>query len=149
VKHLFLYWLPVLLWMSVIFSFSTDAGATRHTSRFIGPLLRWFHPGISDQGVRGVQSVVRKTAHLAEYGVLAVLLWRARRKPVRGDTQPWLRSDALFALGLAVLFAVTDEWHQSFVPSRQGQLSDVLLDSCGAALGLLALWLAGRWRKDW
>jgi VanZ family protein len=149
VKHLVLYWLPVVLWMSVIFSFSTDAGATRNTSRFIGPLLRWFDPTISDQSIHAVQLGVRKTAHLAEYAVLAVLLWRARRKPSRADPRPWRRSDALFALGIAVLFAVTDEWHQSFVPSRQGQLTDVLVDSGGAALGLLVLWMAGRWRKDW
>jgi VanZ family protein len=149
VKSFALYWLPVLLWMSVIFGFSTDAGATRNTSRFIGPFLRWLHPEVSDETIHAVQLVIRKLAHLTEYAVLAVLFWRARRKPIRGDAGPWRWVDAFVAFGLAVLFAVSDEWHQSFVPSRQGQVTDVLIDSGGAALGLIALWIVGRWHKDW
>ena len=55
---------------------------------------------------------------------------------------------ALVALfGLAALYAVTDEFHQTFVPSRQGQIVDVFIDSLGAALGLFAVWMAVRWRK--
>jgi VanZ family protein len=143
------YWLPVVLWMSVIFGFSTEAGAPRHTSRIIGPLLRWFNPEISDEAIREVKLVVRKTAHLTEYAILALLVWRARRQPVRGKRRPWRRADAFFAFAIAALFAVTDEWHQSFVPSREGKFLDVLIDSTGAALGLIACWSFGRWRKFW
>lgn len=143
------YWLPLLIWMALIFSISTDAGSTRHTSRFIGPILRWLIPGISDEAVGAVQLSVRKTAHMVEYGVLAVLAWRARRKPVRADPRPWRRSEALFALSVAALFALSDEWHQSFIPSRQGQVTDVLIDTLGAGLGLWMLWGWGRYRKRW
>lgn len=135
--------------MSVIFGFSTDAGAPRNTSRFLGPLLRWLNPDISDDAIRSVQFVVRKTAHLTEYAILALLVWRARRQPFRGDTRPWKRADALVAFTVAALFAATDEWHQSFVPSREGQLIDVVIDSTGAALGLFAFWIFGRWRRWW
>jgi VanZ family protein len=143
------YWLPLFVWMVVIFGFSTDAGSTRHTSRFIGPTLRWLFPDISDESIRVVQLVVRKTAHMVEYGVLALLAWRAHRRPFPGDTRLWRRSEAGLALGMATLFAISDEWHQSYVPSRQGQLTDVLIDMIGATLGLLTLWSWGRYRKRW
>jgi VanZ family protein len=135
--------------MFLIFGFSTDAGSTRHTSRFIGPFLRWLIPDISDEGIRGVQLVVRKTAHMVEYAILAYLAWRARRQPVRGDTRPWRRSEALFAIAVAAAFAITDEWHQSFVPSRQGQVTDVLIDTSGAVLAMWVLWRWGRHQKRW
>lgn len=135
--------------MSLMFGMSTEAGSTRHTSRFIRPLLRWFNPNVSDETIRSIQLGIRKTAHIAEYAVLSFLLWRARRKPVRGDRRPWSRSDALFAFAIAVLFAASDEWHQSFVPSREAHFRDILFDSSGAALGLLAVWGVGRWRKAW
>ena len=148
-RSFLLYWLPVILWMSLIFGMSTDVGAPRHTSRFLRPILRWFNPNVSDETIRSIQLGIRKAAHVTEYAVLSLLVWRARRKPVRGDSRPWNRADALFAFAIAVLFAISDEWHQSFVPSREGHLRDVLFDSSGAALGLLAAWGFGRWRRVW
>ena len=143
------YWLPVILWMGVIFGMSTNAGAPNKTSRLIGPIVRWLVPGVSDEAVGRVVFGVRKAAHVTEYALLAALCWRARRQPVRGDARPWRWTDAAFALALAAVFAASDEWHQSFVPSRQASGWDVLLDSGGAALGLLIIWRLGRWRKSW
>ena len=135
--------------MSLIFGFSTQAGSTRHTSRIIGPLLRWINPNVTDATINQVQYVIRKGAHMTEYAILAALLWRARRQPVRGDTRPWQWSEAGFALSLAIAFAASDEFHQSFVPSREGRVGDVFIDSAGAALGVGSLWLVGRWRRKW
>lgn len=143
------YWLPVLIWMAIIFGMSTGAGASRNTSRIIGPILRWFNPDIPDETISAIQLVIRKCAHFVEYGILALLLWRARRKPFRGDERPWKRSEALFAFTFAVAFALTDEWHQSFVPSREGALRDVFIDASGAAAALWAAWFAGRRLKKW
>jgi VanZ family protein len=53
----------------------------------------------------------------------------------------------LFAFAASTLYAITDEFHQSFVPNRQGHLADVLIDSSGAALGLAGIWLFSRWRN--
>jgi len=135
--------------MALIFGLSTKAGASNNTSRIIGPIIRWLVPGISDEAVGRIVFSIHKTSHVAEYAVLAALCWRARRQPVRGDTRPWHRSEAAFALAVAAAFAASDEWHQSFVPARQGSWWDVLLDSCGAALALLFIWRWGRWRKRW
>lgn len=143
------YWLPVLLWCAVIFGFSTDAGSTQRTSRILRPILRWLNPNISDEAIRRVQFGVRKTAHVAEYAVLALLFWRALRKPARNDGRPWNWREAGLAIAFVVAFAISDEVHQRFVPSRQAQVSDVFVDSLGAALGLLALRAYGRWRGRW
>ena len=106
-------------------------------------------PGLSDEAVGKVVFAVRKAAHVSEYAVLALLSWRARRKPVRHQKRPWRWSEAGFALVVAVLFAATDEWHQTFVPTREGSPRDVLIDAGGATLALVALWRLGRWRKHW
>ena len=42
----------------------------------------------------------------------------------------------MLAYGLTVIYAVSDEIHQAFVPGRSAQLSDVCIDACGAAIGL-------------
>ena len=135
--------------MAVIFGMSTKAGAPNNTSRIIGPIVRWLVPDISDEALGRIVFGVRKTSHVTEYAVLALLCWRARRQPARGVVRPWRWPDAAFAFAVAVVFAASDEWHQSFVPKRQGSGWDVLLDSCGAVLGLLVLWRLGRWRKRW
>jgi VanZ family protein len=135
--------------MSLIFGFSTDVGSSKRTSRILGPVLRWLVPDISDAAISKVQLVVRKGGHVTEYAVLALLVWRARRQPRVGVRQPWNPRHATFAFAFAVTFAITDEWHQSTVPSREGQVSDVLIDSVGAGFGLAALWLTGRKFKRW
>jgi VanZ family protein len=79
------YWLPVVLWMLLIFGFSTKAGAPNNTSRIIGPIVRWLVPGITDEALGRVVFGARKTAHVAEYAVLALLCWRARRQTTVGQ----------------------------------------------------------------
>ena len=105
-------WLPVLAWMGVIFYFSSIPDLR---SPFEWDLL------------------YRKLAHAAEYLVLAVLSARA----LRGSG---LSRAACLVLGflIAAGYAVTDEYHQSFVPGRTASTRDVLIDSTGALLGALA-----------
>ena len=93
--------------------------------------------------------LVRKCAHLTEYAVLALLLWRALRKPMKNDPRPWIWREARLALLIVALYAASDEFHQSFVPTRTAQVSDVFIDTAGGAASLLALWIIGRWRKHW
>ena len=145
----FKYWLPVVLWMGLIFSASTDVMSSRRTSRIIGPLLRWLNPNVSDETIRAVQIVVRKGGHVAEYSVLAALLWRARRKPIKNDPRPWSWREAALVVFYSGLYAATDEFHQWFIPSRGASVWDALLDMLGAALGLLLLWRLGRTRRQW
>src|SRR5216117_3059911 len=108
----FKYWLPVVLWMGLIFGGSTDLLSSHRTSRILVPLLRWLNPNISDETIRAVQTIVRKGGHVAEYSVLAVLLWRARRKPFKNDPRPWSWREAARAVLYSGLYAATDEFHQ-------------------------------------
>jgi len=148
--------------MMVIFSASSDAMSSGNTSRIIGPIVRWLIPGISEPALRRVVFIVRKTAHVTEYAVLALLLWWAwhktasraserhsRAAPGTRLTAAWRWSEALIVLTFTFLYAGSDELHQYFVPTREARFGDVLLDTSGAALGLLFIWLVGRWRNCW
>ena len=137
----------MLVWMAVIFAASSDRMSYEHSSRIVGPLAHWLFPHLSDEAYHGVVVHVRKYAHLAGYAVLAILLWRAWRKPAQPGCAPWRWSDAGFVLTFAALYAVSDEIHQTVVPSRVASVRDVLLDTTGAALALLFLWGLTRLRK--
>lgn len=129
--------MPVLIWMFVIFTASTDLMSAEHTSRFIGPFLRWLAPEISAASVLAVQFFVRKGAHVTEYAILAGLLLRALR-PSTSKTA--LRAVA-WSFGIAAIYAGLDEFHQSFVVSRTASVHDVMIDACGAALGITIYWM--------
>jgi len=160
-RAFFIYWIPILIWMAVIFSASSDRMSFSHSSRIIAPILHWLFPHMSDQSVHAVVFAVRKAAHVTEYAILALLVWRAFRKPnatrlsnfdacaSKFDRIPWSWAQAVSALLFVALYATTDEIHQAFVPTRQGSVWDVLLDTLGGAFGLLFLWILGRWRKHW
>jgi VanZ family protein len=143
------YWLPALIWMALIFSASSDANSSEHSSRIIAPLLHWLFPRMPDDTMYLIVLLVRKCAHLTEYAVFALLLWRALRKPVKNDPRPWIWPEAGLALAIIFLYAASDEFHQIFVPTRTAQVSDVFIDTAGGAASLLALWIIGRWRKHW
>jgi len=133
--------------MALIFSASSDRLSFRHSSRIIGPIVRWLFPHLSDHAVRNIVFGVRKGAHMTEYGILALLLWRPLRKPVQSQAHVWHWPAAGFVLSLVALYAASDEFHQRFVPSREASVWDVLLDILGAVLALLALRRFGRWQK--
>jgi VanZ family protein len=135
--------------MGTIFSASSDRMSFSHSSRIVAPILHWLFPQISDQSVYAVIMAVRKAAHVTEYAILGLLVWRALRKPNAANGRPWLWFHASFALLFVALYATSDEIHQAFVPTRQASIWDVLLDTLGGAFGLLFLWRFGRWRKYW
>ena len=93
------------------------------------PALEMFTPG-PPEGL--LNAVFKKTAHVLMYGALAVGLHRAFS--LRPRTWP-------FALLIALLYGISDEWHQSFVPGREPAARDVAFDVLGASL---ALWLHQR-----
>ena len=143
------YWLLPLLWMSLIFVGSADTQSYEHSSRIIVPLLHWLFPHMSETHVELIHHIFRKCAHLGEYSVLAIILWRAVRKPVRNDPRPWSWRHAAIAVFIVFAYASTDEFHQIFVPGRTPLVTDVLIDTSGAVIGMLALWAVGRVLNWW
>jgi VanZ family protein len=137
-RFLIKYWLPVLVWMGLIFTGSADASSGSHISRLVAPVVRWLFPHISEQALDTVVLCTRKCGHLGEYAVLAILLWRALGKRPGNEPAPRRWPVAALALLLAALYAASDEFHQTFVPTRTGSVLDVLLDTFGAMLGLAA-----------
>ncbi|HEX4668122.1 MAG TPA: VanZ family protein [Chthoniobacterales bacterium] len=125
-------WLPVFLWMALMFVGSTDLMSAEHTSRFLAPFLRWLDPHISRATIAEIHLALRKAAHVMEYAILTGLLCRALRGMINGF---WPRAAVAFLP--AMIFAAADEFHQRFVPSRNGSIYDVLVDYGGAVLGIL------------
>jgi VanZ family protein len=122
-----------MVWMGLIFIGSTDVLSAEHTSRFLIPFLRWFDPQISWGAIIVAQTVVRKLGHLTEYAILAALLWHALRGTQWSSKMSLLLTVAWVA---CAIFAASDEFHQSFVPSRTPAVHDVMIDVCGAFIGL-------------
>jgi VanZ family protein len=114
-------WTPVVAWAIIIFVFSTSYFSADNTSKFIDPILRFLMPGASAATIVLAHGFVRKAAHFTNY---AILFWLLVSGPLRG--RPY------FAFGLCVFYALLDEGHQLFVPSRGPSLYDVALDSTGA-----------------
>ncbi len=134
-KSFLKFWLPVLAWLAVTFIGSTNVMSVEQTSRFIVPFLLWLKPGMTQQNIWVIIVFMRHCAHVGEYAVLALLMWRALCWGISVSMRmPTLCGVVL--LGCA-LFAASDEFHQMFVKSRTPSVRDVLLDVTGASLGLL------------
>lgn len=147
-----------LFWMALIFFFSSQPAddSARESGKIAQGLLVVFknlynnHPPafITDIVLKG-DHFVRKSGHFIEYfifGSLMISLIR-RLKPLRlfqplRPNQP-LRPHRPFLLSLLIcfLYAASDEFHQLFVPGRAGMISDVLLDTAAAFVGILIAYL--------
>jgi VanZ family protein len=103
-----LLWAPPLALMGVIFALSAQ-------------------PDLSS-GLGTFDVILRKLAHMAEYGLLLFLLWRPLRELAAG------RSALVAAFVIGIAYAASDEWHQSFVEGRHGTPVDVGIDAVGMAL---------------
>lgn len=136
------YWLPPLIWMAAMFGFSTDAFSADNTGSRLAWLLHLIFPTITDSQYQTVHFVVRKTAHFTEYGFLALLWFRAFWA---GSTHKWQWRWACQAFVIIAVWALLDEWHQTFTQNRTGSIYDSLLDMSGGLTALLALWL---WRRQ-
>ncbi len=138
------YWLPVVIWLSVIFIGSTDVMSAEQTSRFIAPFLRWLKPDIAPETIAQIHLAIRKLGHLTEYAILAMLFLRALRRGARNLA----RSHIVISWILSSFFAATDEFHQSYIATRTASAADVLIDMIGAAVGLLIFVTLSRgWAK--
>jgi VanZ family protein len=135
--------LPVLLWLAFIFSMSTGAGASTHTNSFVDAFLAryfpsWFHR-LTPPECDAIHYYIRKSAHVFEYAVLGGLMLRALRR-----NKAHVRRAFAVAWLLSTCYAATDEFHQSFVPGRTPKVTDVMLDSAGAAFGIGLMMLLAR-----
>jgi VanZ family protein len=143
-KEVLKVWIAAGLWLVVIAIESTSMLSAANTGRFLYPILHYLF-GITPAQFRIWHIVIRKGGHVVGYFILSVLLFRAWRLtlPV-GRLQVWAMRWAAAAFFMSALVASLDEWHQSFLPSRTGRVTDVLLDSSAALLALVFMY----WRRN-
>jgi len=108
-------------------------------------ILPYLFPALSEEAFLLIHMFLRKAAHVTEYFVLGLLLFRA----LRGGSGPsWNRRWSFFSLVGVVLWAAIDELHQSFVPARTASIVDVGIDITGGILAQIVVLQAYRHRKQ-
>lgn len=127
---------PLILWIGVIFLLSSSQGSMSETSRIIRPILEFLFPAATPETIGFYHGMIRKLAHFAEYAVLGLLAFRAFVRS-RFQNRPFVVS-----ILLALVIAVIDETGQSFNAERTGSAVDVLIDVAGACCAIAVLWLA-------
>ena len=140
---IFISWALVISWMALIFYLS--AQHAERSADLSGGITEWVNEVIENVApaaefqIDEISFFVRKNAHFFAYMLLSILTLNAvRRSGGRGLVS------MVVALVISVLYAISDEVHQLFVPGRSGQVSDVLLDSAGALVGILLYALTSR-----
>jgi VanZ family protein len=147
------YWLPPVIWMGVVFGFSTDHFSGAQTGSVFDEVVSRLFPGFAPEWIDRAHLLTRKMGHLTEYAILAILWARGFRgkgggRARRDDQQLFLRRHAAWILILVSFYAGLDEWHQSWTDHRTGSVWDVLLDTVGGLGGLLLWWIWLGWRPS-
>lgn len=128
-------WLFVLIWMGIIFYFSSQvSGSSDHLSQgVVKRIYQFVYKGsrtLSKTELDAYNHMLRKIAHFTFYMIMGVFASNAMYH-LRVKKRYWI----LVSMLICVLFAMSDEFHQVFVPGRVPLITDVLIDSCGALLG--------------
>ena len=125
---------PLVLWMALIFWGSTGELSGANTSWIVRPLLLWLFPNLDEAGINFGHLMMRKAGHLIEYAILGLLAARA----FAGASHAFLRRKWFYlALLLVILYSLSDEFHQSFVPSRGASIYDSFIDMTGGLTAIL------------
>jgi len=149
IKYKFLPWIPAIVWMVLIFSLSaqpateSDGFSKSITELIIETIGRILPLDLETSTTADLVSqfnhIVRKMAHFSAYLVLGSLVTNALFKSgIRGYKA------FFYSMMICVLYAISDEFHQLFVPGRGGQIKDVLIDSSGALVGIIICNLASK-----
>ncbi len=137
-KHISVSLILLILLMIGIFCLSAQPAdeSTLTSSRFCRLAARLmfsnyqsYDSALQKQIVEGLTHIVRKAAHFTEYALMGFLWYLLLRKK---------RLNLLLSVGATAFYAASDELHQKFVAGRSGQISDVILDTCGGCCGVLA-----------
>lgn len=112
-KRLVYYWLPALIWMGLIFILSS-------------------RPRIVLSPDNTINFIIFKFLHMVEYSILYFLLFRGFNSLSKKNFT--FKEKLLFPLLIAIFYAVTDEIHQTFIPTREGRIRDVVIDALGISI---------------
>lgn len=144
-KHIVKVWIAAGLWLVVIAIESTAYLSSDYTGRYLYPLFHFLF-GMDREQFKFWHHVIRKAGHFVGYFTLSVLLFRAWKATLRLPPQ-WAWRWAGMAWFMSAFVASMDEWHQSFIPTRTGVFSDVVLDSTAALVAQIAIFYYWRIRS--
>jgi VanZ family protein len=131
--------LLLILWMGVIFNYSSDNGKTSSTKseRLIIKTVEFFKKEKLTEEERidllnRYSKPIRKLAHMTCYFILAVLAFFLLHQLYGLEPKT-----IIYTIIFCIIYAITDEIHQLFVPDRSGEILDVIIDTTGAILSLI------------
>ena len=137
--------LATLAWAALVFYLSTERFGSDFSESLIAHALTVLRISVSPRTFHILDVLLRKAAHITEYGVLASLVYGsfAEEQPFR-----WRFRQAIWCIGIVGLYSLSDEFHQRFVPGRNASLVDCGIDIAGAAIALIIIFEARRlfWR---
>jgi len=139
-------WFFVVVWMMVIFYLSHQPAteSSRFSLSIAGWLMNFFFVMIPGDfiSIDQLHFYLRKSAHFIAYFILGVLVLRAF---VNSGVRGW--KSVVYAFLVSFAYAISDEFHQLFVPGRAAQVRDVLIDGSGAFCGILLARSLGKLKK--
>lgn len=137
-KKKLILWILIFVWMITIFMFSAQTGdeSSELSQGFLRTFILRFTPdNISEDIVNMMEYIIRKCAHMTEYAVFGILVFY-QIKLYRLFEKEWNR--IVMAVICVMIYASTDEIHQLFVGGRSGRFTDVLIDTAGGFIGIMA-----------
>jgi len=144
-KKLLLYLLIIPAYLLMIYLLSHQTGHTSNEisqgiiRRIIGKLFDITGKELTYDMLDTINYLFRKFLHFTEYMILAMLFYCMLKNLPLG-----IQKRLVFSVLPAVIYSVSDEFHQLFVPNRTGQISDIIIDSSGALIGALLMYLLER-----
>jgi VanZ family protein len=135
---------PLIIWAVLIFIGSSNLLSASNTSNYLVRPLQWLFPGAGAGTLAVIHFILRKAGHFTEYAILALLAARA----FRTSSRELLREGWFWvSLVLIALYALSDEYHQSFISTRTASIYDSLIDTAGGLTALIVVWLFERRRS--
>ncbi|MBU5467322.1 VanZ family protein [Virgibacillus sp. MSJ-26] len=142
----FASWIAVILWMALIFYLSHQPSSVSSglSSGLLMSILNRVEGIIPFEGLDmgTLHHLFRKSAHFIAYLILGMLCFNALKK-----SYPHAVKSATLAFLICVLYAISDETHQLFIPGRSGEVRDVFIDSLGSITGISIYYMIAQLKK--
>ncbi len=143
-------WLLIILWMAVIYRFSAEEGTvsggrSKNIAKAVQQTVKLLPDSLKSgrQGVNTIEFVIRKSGHVLEYFVLSLLILTAIAR-----NKKYKKLAYILAFLIPMIYAILDEYHQTFIPWRDGKLSDVFIDGAGVVLGIFTYTIVVHIRRN-
>src|ERR1035441_8688299 len=133
--------LTTLAWAVLVFYLSTERFGSDFSQGLVAQALTLLHISVSPKTFHILDTLLRKIAHMTEYGILAFFVYGsfAEQQPFR-----WRLRQAIWCIAVVGLYSFTDELHQRYVPGRHASLVDCGIDVAGAVIAVGMIFEARR-----